>query len=515
MRAGAEPPWKPVTIHPMLPGSMSLDEHFTGVRVVRDGEGTEVLTLTRAKRVVTTETARFDARQHPLDAPTKTRETLASGELAAARFASLAEAARAEGHAPPCAERVKRLQQYDGTSEKPIAAVLWCAKTPLPAYALYVDGATCWAGNNEGLIHVLDHDGARLRGYQVPKGVGCILRDDAWIYAGCDDGRVYDLSRDEALMAYEVSADDELLAMAVHDGELVVADWSGRVATFDHESGQRWSVTSGEGDGWALVCTDEGIAHGHALGITGLDWDGNERWRKALEGAATSGCARGDVIAVSHEGGGVALYDPTGRRVARLACDAPATACCLSDDGTTVYAADHLGSLYAFSIDGTRRWALSAEPRMGAAFALGCHGDRLFAATENGSIYCVDVSPDAVSAALRGERPAARAIELPRRRRGAKKARPTVVETTDASAGVTIVCVREGGRLRARVASVGYEPTWNCQFPNDLREEGARFVVDAVTAARRGGFYRVQGAIRRLVDEAAPKKAAPKKRTRR
>jgi hypothetical protein len=70
--------------------------------------------------------------------------------------------------------------------------------------------------------------------------------------------------------------------------------------------------------------------------------------------------------------------------------------------------------------------------------------------------------------------------------------------TREVGAGVLLTCVREGGELRVRVASPGYHPDWHVQFPRNLRQEGARYVVDAVHEAARGNFYRTLGDIRRL-----------------
>jgi hypothetical protein len=47
------------------------------------------------------------------------------------------------------------------------------------------------------------------------------------------------------------------------------------------------------------------------------------------------------------------------------------------------------------------------------------------------------------------------------------------------------------------VVSEGFKKDWRCQFPKNIREEGARYVVDEVREAR-GGFYRVRGNIKKL-----------------
>jgi hypothetical protein len=58
---------------------------------------------------------------------------------------------------------------------------------------------------------------------------------------------------------------------------------------------------------------------------------------------------------------------------------------------------------------------------------------------------------------------------------------------------VLIECVSDGKKVRARVASDGYDGSKNCQFPRDIRTEGRRFWADGVVDA--GSFYRVTGKI--------------------
>ena len=76
----------------------------------------------------------------------------------------------------------------------------------------------------------------------------------------------------------------------------------------------------------------------------------------------------------------------------------------------------------------------------------------------------------------------------------------TVESTSEVGEGVLVHCIKEGGKIRVRILSEGYNAGWNVQFPKNLRMEGARFVVASVKESGRGGFYRASGSIRRLED---------------
>lgn len=69
---------------------------------------------------------------------------------------------------------------------------------------------------------------------------------------------------------------------------------------------------------------------------------------------------------------------------------------------------------------------------------------------------------------------------------------------SEPGAGVELVCFREGGKLRVRVVSVGYEDL-NIQFPRAIRAEGAHYMVEELERSADGTFYRAKGNITRLV----------------
>lgn len=57
---------------------------------------------------------------------------------------------------------------------------------------------------------------------------------------------------------------------------------------------------------------------------------------------------------------------------------------------------------------------------------------------------------------------------------------------------VLLKCVKEGGKLRVKIISPGYNPRANCQFPRDLRLENRIFSVPAsniLVANTRGRFF--------------------------
>lgn len=69
----------------------------------------------------------------------------------------------------------------------------------------------------------------------------------------------------------------------------------------------------------------------------------------------------------------------------------------------------------------------------------------------------------------------------------------------DAGSGIVLKCDSIKGKLRIKVVSEGYNPDFNVQFPRNIRQEGASYVVDNVELSANGTFYRVSGDIRRLL----------------
>lgn len=70
---------------------------------------------------------------------------------------------------------------------------------------------------------------------------------------------------------------------------------------------------------------------------------------------------------------------------------------------------------------------------------------------------------------------------------------------SDPAGGVELVCVREGGKLRVKALGDAYDNRVNVQFPRALRAEGVHYRVEGLEHSSDGSFYRVVGAIARLL----------------
>ncbi|WP_157254712.1 WGR domain-containing protein [Nonomuraea typhae] len=376
------------------------------------------------------------------------------------------------------------------------APVLWRFDSGAAAFGIFVDGERCWVGNQNGDVYTVTHTGTVTGRFKLPDGVKCIVADDFWIYAGCDDGRVYDLSGKVPRSAYEIAADVDIYWLDIHDGVLGVSDRAGCITTIDYEDEFQWARGSSGDSAWMVRCDEDAVYHGHSGGVARYDtadgapvWE-NRQARDVLFGwqeahSVYAGTARGTVHRLAKSDGRVeAVYQ----------CDAAVYSCATSPGGRHVFAGDSHSSVYCFDASGERLWKLGTG--CGSAFSMQYLDDRLYIVTTDGSLACIDASEAAIAAARAGDVPqpmdvkAAASLEI---------VEPSAqVETVSSGDGVIVECVQEGERLRVRVITPGYE-SWNVQFPKAVRQPGARYLVDGIRSAGRGGFYRAYGEIRRLV----------------
>ncbi|MER5770722.1 WGR domain-containing protein [Streptomyces sp. NPDC001985] len=412
-----------------------------------------------------------------------------------------------KGYAPAvrgqrAARPVTRRQVTSAPSTaRSVAPVLWRFRTGAAAFGIHIDEDRCWVGNQSGDVYTLSHSGEVLARYSLPDGVKCLVADDFWIYAGCDDGTVYDLSSKLPFAAYGIADDVDIFWLDIREGVLHVSDAQGGLTVIDHEDEYQWARKSAGGHAWMVRADERAVYHGHQKGVTAYATDGSgELWHTPTQGAVLFGWQEDDAV---YAGTGrhvvQRLSKRTGRVEAAFRCDTAVYSCATSPDGSYVFAGDSSSSVYCFDASGTRLWKLSTGG--GSALSMQYLDERLYMVTTDGSLVCVDASDAAIAAAQQGTVPVARDIKsaaaLPTYTPAASVAQVTTVVSAPAG-GVVVECVQQGGRMRVHVVSEGFEPSWNVQFPRGIRQPGARYVVDALHPSP-GGFYRVRGEIRRLV----------------
>lgn len=393
---------------------------------------------------------------------------------------------------------VTRRQIVSQRSTAHQAPILWKFASGRPAFGIFIDAQHCWVGNQAGHIFGLDHSGQVQAQFSLPDGVKCLVADDIWLYAGCDDGNVYDLSGKIPRVSYQIAPDVDIYWLDIRHGALAVSDAAGRVALVNHEDESEWMKKTEFGSGWMVRCGEEGVYHGHSGGVTMYNQlDGQRIWHQNTTGSVLFGWQEESMVYAGTSDRKVYSFSKSGQRGTVYACDATIYSCATAEGGKYVFAGDNFSSIYCFTAEGQRLWKLGTS--CGSAFSMQYFDERLYIVTTEGHLACIDVSEAAIQAAQSGTLPQAVQVKAP-----PVVATPiaTTLETTSSvEAGVMLECFREGSRLRMRVISPGYNPDLRVQFPQNIRAENARYVVDEVHPVAHGGFYRTYGNIRQLVEE--------------
>lgn len=376
------------------------------------------------------------------------------------------------------------------------APVLWRMKTGSSAFGIYADTERVWVGNQAGKVIAVDHTGETLSTFQLPEGVKCLVSDGMFMYAGCDDGNVYDLTGKIPFVAYNIDESVDIYWLDIHNGVLGVSDSRGNVYAFNPESENQWGNISQNGSaGWMVRMDDAGVYHGHSGGVAAYDpQSGIELWKAKTNGSVLFGWQDETHVYAATAMRAVQRFDKKGNLEQTYKCDSAVFSCASSPDGEYIFAGDNSSAIYAFSKDGTRLWKLNSG--CGSALSMQYLNERLFIVTTDGSLAMIDASPAAIAAAQQGQLPTVKDIKAQAGQATAPLQRQTLQSAQYSGQGVVLKCLKEGGKLRVRVESDGYHDNWNVQFPKDLREEGARYLVDEV--AETNGFYRVIGEIRKL-----------------
>jgi hypothetical protein len=296
-----------------------------------------------------------------------------------------------------------------------------------------------------------------------------------------------------------------------------VSDAGGTIMVANHENEELWQRKSQGYSAWMVRCDNDTVYHGHSRGVTAYNngKHANVRWHTPTLGNVLFGWQEKAAVYAGTGGRKVyALHKKDGNIEQVYNCDAAVYSCAAAEDGKYVFAGDNYSSIYCFNKEGKRLWKLGTG--CGSAYSMQYLNERVYIVTTDGSMACIDASEEAIKAAEAGILPKYKDIKAPQ---SIAVSQLTNLETiSNPSEGVLLKCVRDGGKLRIKVISSTirclqengqirveisqeYHQDWNVQFPRNLREEGAVYVVDEIREAANGGFYRVLGNIRRLVEE--------------
>jgi hypothetical protein len=383
--------------------------------------------------------------------------------------------------------------------------ILWAHRGEGQAVGLHLDDNEVWAGWESGDVVACSHDGEVLRRWKLPAGVDALVADEVWRYAGCRDGNIYDLTGRTPRVAYEVNKNAHVQWIDIYRGNLCASDSKGACTAVDIEQNPLFKYApKGCTSGWMVRADGSGVYLGNSKGVTKLDWQGQKIWTRST-GPIGYGWPEGDNVYVLanfaiHGTNVTALRKDDGKVVAVGKCEskekhynfAANAASCAAKTGGDIMFGGTRETIWAFDTKGNVVWETGTG--VGSTCSMAYKDGRLYVVTHTGTFACLDVSDDAIARAKTKAQKSAKVRKLEKIAVTARE----MEETKSVTAGVVVECIKDGGKLRVRVVSPGYRNDWHCQFPRDIREEGAKYVVDEVREAAQGGFYRVLGEIRRL-----------------
>ncbi len=387
----------------------------------------------------------------------------------------------------------RRVVESRPSRAKRTVPTIWRFETGSSAFGVFVNEQGCWVGNQAGRVYHLSHEAEVQMQYQLSEGVKCLVSDGAWMYVGCDDGNVYNLTGKTPRLAYEINPHIDIYWLDIANGLLAVSDAAGQLTTVNYEDEEQWSVRTGGSQAWMVRCDPVGrIYYGDSQGVRCYyGWEKETLVWQHRSSQVLFGCLDGENAYAGTGTGQVLKFSQDGQLLQTYQAHNSVLSCAAAPGGRYVFAADSSSTVYCFGPDGQQHWELATG--CGSALSMQYFNERLYLVTTNGTFACLDVSEAAIAQAEQGVAVPAQIIKAPSGQ--LTIAESDVLETAPASTeGVLLRCVREGGKLRIRVAQAGYHD-WHVQFPRNLRREGQLYLAERLEPAAHGEFYRVLGNI--------------------
>lgn len=391
-------------------------------------------------------------------------------------------------------EITRRTITSSASTVKNRVPILWRFKAKSAAFGIFVDKNACWVGDESGAVYKLNHQAELQVQYQFPDGVKCLVADGNWIYLGCDDGNVYDLSGKTPRLAYEINEQVDIFWIDIKNGLLAVSDRGGNLSIINYEDEQQWANKMQGESAWMVRCDEVGrVFYGDSQGVSAFyGWEDHHAiWNHRTNPVLFGYLGNANVYAAT-TASTVHSFSREGEPLQIFKADNTVFSCATSPDEQYVFAGDNYSSVYCFNRSGERLWKLATG--CGSAYSMQYFEEKLYIVTTDGSLACIDVSEAAIAQAKEGQVTEFKEIKAPNSK--AALVQTDVLEQAAAGTqGVLLECVKEGGKLRVKVLTAGFRSDWYVQFPKNLRQEGKIYLVDNIQESAQGGFYRVLGNI--------------------
>ena len=148
-----------------------------------------------------------------------------------------------------------------------------------------------YVGSESGMVEVLNATTKQhVRSLKLSHGVRCIVADESFVFVGCNNGAVYDISADRPRLVAEVEGFEEVLSIGMNGGKIVAADASGHIALLNCEGEVVWRRAAAQEDGkdgWVALVDQTGVYHGSSKGLAKFELarPGKKVWARDTAGA--------------------------------------------------------------------------------------------------------------------------------------------------------------------------------------------------------------------------------------
>eukprot|EP01102_Stenamoeba_stenopodia_P001489 TRINITY_DN1129_c0_g10_i1.p1 TRINITY_DN1129_c0_g10~~TRINITY_DN1129_c0_g10_i1.p1 ORF type:complete len:646 (+),score=217.16 TRINITY_DN1129_c0_g10_i1:31-1938(+) len=368
----------------------------------------------------------------------------------------------------------------------------WILKGMSSSFGIYVDNNICICGDEDGYLLDVDHDTGEIKNkVKLPSGVKAVVRDrGGFLYAGCNDGSVYDctnLAAPRQMRLGQKNEEREIQWADIYDGNLLINQVRYGCTLLNIEGEELWTCPAPKSTSAWTVRTDGKNAYFSADQVLyAVDFQtGKQLWQKKVF-SVTFGVLYDDTMYLS--GQGVAGVATSGKSAPVKYGNSYYTACTV--DEKHVYGA--MSDIDIYDRKTTKHIKTLSMSINGCITSMQIYNNHIYLVTSFGTFECIPLNNakcKTAEVAFKAAKNEATNIVSAESIEVAPEAKP---------GEIVCECVKEGGKLRIRPVTAGYNQHWNVQFPTNLRVAGARYVVEELLEAANGGYYRAKGEIKKL-----------------